>query len=734
MSREFSCRLHGLPQHCTGAANLVTCGAMQRRNFELFLIGAFTLFLELVLIRWLGTEIRLFAYLGNLILVVCFFGVGLGCYLSSQPLRVERLGLNLLLLAALVANPLHASSLDLKQVTTLLSGFEGSPIWNVMWDSSGVRVWAGLALIGSLLYLVAFTFVPAGQMLGRAMDKHPRIVWAYSANVAGSLAGVWLFNLLAWRSAPPPFWFAVVAALAAPLMATRGRQGWIALALTAIAPVMIWLGQTPGQQTVWSPYQKLSLSPYYVEGVTNRVQRGYMLEVNGTHFQQMVDASDAFFASHPDIFNPEDVRRSHLNTPFPFKPDARRVLIVGAGSGNNAAAALRHGVEQVDCVEIDPQIYAFGRRYHPEHPYDSPRVHVVVNDARAFFKQATGPYDVIWFAWLDAHTQASSYNNLRLDHYVYTEESFREAKRLLAPDGILFVNFNVIRPWIGDRLFVLMRRVFGHDPLVYQKVLPAGLGTGSSQYVLVCADQPLQVSDPELRAALTNSVVQMSGTTRPTTDDWPYLYLQFARIPKLHLITMFLVLGTVVIAGRRVYSLSAGLDWHFFALGAAFLLLEVQAVSRATLLFGMTWTVNAIVISAVLVMILAANFVAARWPAISNKAVVLLLFCAVALLGIVPLDWFNRLTGISKIGAASAFLTAPVFFSGLLFIQSFATCVDKPAALGSNLFGALVGGLLESLSFRTGIRALVILVGLFYLLAVLTRRSKSEPGLQASPG
>jgi hypothetical protein len=35
--------------------------------------------------------------------------------------------------------------------------------------------------------------------------------------------------------------------------------------------------------------------------------------------------------------------------------------------------------------------------------------------------------------------------------------------------------------------------------------------------------------------------------------------------------------------------------------------------------------------------------------------------------------------------------------------------------------GALVGGLLESLAFVTGIRALVILVGLFYLIAILRR-------------
>jgi spermidine synthase len=95
----------------------------------------------------------------------------------------------------------------------------------------------------------------------------------------------------------------------------------------------------------------------------------------------------------------------------------------------------------VDCVEIDPQLYAVGQRFHPEQPYSDPRVRMVVNDARAFFKRATGPYDLIWFGWLDAQALGSSYNNMRLDHYVYTVESFREARKLLAPDGLIVVDF-----------------------------------------------------------------------------------------------------------------------------------------------------------------------------------------------------------------------------------------------------------------------------------------------------
>jgi spermidine synthase len=461
----------------------------------------------------------------------------------------------------------------------------------------------------------------------------------------------------------------------------------------------------------------------YIEEGTNRVQQGYYLEVNNTFYQSLINLSPGFLRSHPALFDLHTAERSHYNLPFRFKQPIHHMLIVGAGAGNNAAAALRHGVEQIDCVEIDPQIYTLGKLLHPEHPYDSPRVHVIINDARAFYKRAHGPYDAIWLGLLDSHTLGSSYTNLRLDHYVYTTEGLAELQRLLSDDGLLVLNFEALRPWIADRLFGQVRKVFGHDPIAYYVSYPERYGTGGG-ITLICAKTPLRVdsiSDEALRVLVADGSLHLQGAVRFTTDDWPYLYLERAKVPKLHLLIGLAILGSVVLTQRRVFSFKQGFDWHFFALGAAFLLLEVQTLSRATLLFGMTWIVNAIVISTVLVMILASNFVAWRWRQMPQWVIITGLAITVAALALVPLDWFNTLTGVSKLLVASAFLTAPVFFAGLIFIQSFAACTDKARALGSNLIGALVGGLLESVSFVTGIRALVVLVGLFYLVAILRR-------------
>ncbi len=53
-------------------------------------------------------------------------------------------------------------------------------------------------------------------------------------------------------------------------------------------------------------------------------------------------------------------------------------------------------------------------------------------------------------------------------------------------------------------------------------------------------------------------------------------------------------------------------------------------------------------------------------------------------------------------------------------------------ALGSNLLGAVVGGVLESISFWTGLRALLLVAVLLYALsAIALMRGERSPALRA---
>src|SRR5258708_10800236 len=56
----------------------------------LFLASFLALYFELVVIRYLSAEIRVFAYLKNLALVASFFGIGLGMILGNSPKTMKR--------------------------------------------------------------------------------------------------------------------------------------------------------------------------------------------------------------------------------------------------------------------------------------------------------------------------------------------------------------------------------------------------------------------------------------------------------------------------------------------------------------------------------------------------------------------------------------------------------------------------------------------------------------------
>src|ERR1700722_12318691 len=74
-------------------------------DWHLFLVSVLGLFLELLVIRWVCTEIQLFNYLQNTVLVVCFLGLGMGCLTCRQPASLRHLLIPLLILAAILAIP-----------------------------------------------------------------------------------------------------------------------------------------------------------------------------------------------------------------------------------------------------------------------------------------------------------------------------------------------------------------------------------------------------------------------------------------------------------------------------------------------------------------------------------------------------------------------------------------------------------------------------------------------------
>ncbi len=702
-----------------------------KRIWAIFLVSVLGLFLEMLLIRWIGTEVRIFAYLQNTILVACFLGLGLGCFTCRQPIILRQTLVPLAILLVLMAIPISRSALG--KISEALSVLGDLVIWSPFSSTDPLTtillVVMGLVLTYCLLVLVVDIFVPIGRLLGRLMEEHPNTILAYSVNIAGSLVGTWLFVFMSFFYQPPFTWFLVVGGLIIIFVMWTQRDLRTNLGLLSGVIVLSWFaGLVPGALgVIWSPYQKLVVE----EGVQENKGIGkYLVTVNNTNYQIMSDLSDSHISSDPERLPPDLRGLSQYDVPLLLHPNPQTYLIVGAGSGNDAAGGVRQGVKKVISVEIDPAIISLGRSLHPEQPYTSPTVRVVNDDARSFFATTDEKFDVISFGLLDSHT-TTALTNARLDHYVYTRESITRAKSLLADSGIMVLTFEAKKLYIADRMARVLQETFGEAPIIFR--IPESLyGWGGLMFITGDLESvKRQMAQNQRLGAYINQLQQtypllLPLTTMVATDDWPYIYLDSPRIPVLYyllagLMLLILVRSCIQWKASDFITRWHRSHWHFFFLGAAFLLLEVQNISKASVVLGNTWETNVAIVSGVLTMALLANWLVYKFPRIKIGIAYVALIGICLALYFVDLAQFAFLPYAAKVVVVGSLTTLPMLFSGIIFVRSFASVEGKDDALGANMVGSLVGGLLQSVTFVVGIKTLLLIVAGLYLLSMLTK-------------
>jgi spermidine synthase len=578
---------------------------------------------------------------------------------------------------------------------------------------------AAIVITTLLFALNAMVFVPLGQMVGCYLESAPQGILGYTVNILGSLAGILLFTLLCQFWQPPLVWFAVAGALLALLVGRIARLFWVTAAAFGLCLALFILQPHGIGSKYWSPYQYLELS--------TRTENGkviaYQLDTNHTWFQQVVNLSPSFVASHPDFFSHTPSDWDAYNLPYHFYPNPPSVLVLGAGMGNDVAAALRNGAGHVVAVEIDPLIQRLGREYHFERPYSSALVTIAVDDARSYIENSHEKFDLIIYSLLDSHTNISNYSSVRIDNYVYTLQALEAARRLLTDDGLLVLKFQAHTPWIAGRLQGLLRAVFEQTPLNFSA--DASKYSSGGHFFIVGSKKRLEhvVATPELAFYLKSHHDVEMQPAHLTTDDWPYFYQHEPGLPLIVVIMSVLLVLLTRLLICQTGAVGKKINWHFFFLGAGFLLLEAQIVSRMALLFGTTWLVNSIVIAAILVLMVFVNYFVSIWPAIPVRLAYVGIAVCMLISYLLPLHSLFFHSFLVKAFVAALILCSPVAFASVVFVCSFAEHRFSGQALGSNLLGALVGGMLESVSLWTGIRSLLVFAMVLYFLSFPFLRS-----------
>ncbi len=734
-----------------------------RDKLDLFVASILVLFLELACIRWFPAHVLFLTFFTNVMLLASFLGISVGCLAAGRKRNYVTWTPLVLLLALQISNLIETQRQrtgGVVKVGNVLSpqmvffGVE-SQSWNPTAFAIPIE-----AISGVLFVLIALALVGPGQQLGRALAQIKNRLEGYTVNIAGSIIGILLFTACSWLELGPVWWFGVVLmAIAFLERAARPHYKAVLVAASIMILMMMSADAAPAAgpmgmtRQYWSPYYRI----HYAEN-----QRFILVNLIG--HQQMNSREGAF----PAYALPHALNRDVGQPPF------KKVLVIGAGSGNDVSRALQWGAERVDAVEIDPVIHRLGKRDHPDQPYADPRVVVHLDDGRNFLRSTTEQYDLIVYALVDSLVLHSGYSNIRLESYLFTTEAFADVRKRLRPGG-LFVMYNYFRQgWIVDRLDAMLEQTFGaQNPIVFNlpsrptigpddvmadafTVFFAG-GTApirdtfaSTPSYWVPRDRPLNpqtpngfVSMPRAKDAgvdlAPSKVIQPDSPLRLATDAWPFLYLRGPMIPSLSLRGMAImgVVGAMFLlpfirrsanSATPAPNSSAGLLAHMFFLGAGFMLIETKAVVQMALLFGGTWMVNSIVFCAVLVMILAANlYVSAARPR-SLTPFYAGLGLSLTASALIPLDAFLGFARPLQILGSCTLAFAPVFFAGVVFAMSFSRAADAGRAFGMNVAGAMAGGLSEYSSMLLGFQYVILVALGFYACAAISRwKAQDEP-------
>ncbi len=652
-------------------------------KLRLVLLSFLMLFVELALIRWIGSNVVYLSYFSNFVLMGSFLGIGLGFLLAKS--RFQLFPWALIVLTFLVGFVLiFPVTIDRAGSELIYFGVVtgGLPMWLVL-PVIFLAVAAVMALVANG---VARTFVRFEPLE------------AYRLDILGSVAGIVAFSLLAFIGAPPGVWGVIAAAFFLVLYMPALRLVQIGAAIALV----IMLGRE-------SVVPGLSWSPYYKVGVFPLQGGAFALSVNNIP-HQIIESMGRREQTEPIYFWPYERLRSN---------PLRNVLVIGAGGGGDVQIALAAGAKHVDAVEIDPRIYALGRQLNPDHPYANRAVTVHIQDGRAYLQQTRKRYDLILLALPDSLALVPGQSSLRLESYLFTIEAIRAARSRLTANGV-FGMYNAYRhPWLIDRYAQTLTQAFGHPPCI-DAVGRIGW------FALLMVGQ----SVGDVKCVTTWS----TGThvvPAPATDDYPFPYLERRSIPPLYLVTLGLILlASLLLIRGAAGPLSTMRQYtDLFFMGAAFLLLETKNVVQFALLFGTTWFVNALVFVGILMAVLAAVEVARRTRLPRAAILYCVLFASLLLAWVVPQESLLALDAPLRFAAAAALAFAPVFFANLVFAQRFRDVGSSAVAFATNLLGAMVGGVLEYSSLLLGYKNLLVVVALIYGCAYLFggKRLASNP-------
>lgn len=666
--------------------------------FQIFLISFLILFLELSIIRYLSAEIISLSFFSNIILMAAFFGIGLGCLFCNKKNWFNFFPYLLFFLVFFGFKNIFPNVQNTDMIMFQAS-FEN--IFFVINHST-------IAIL--IFVFVAILFYPLGQMLGKEFSKSKNNIESYLYDLAGSISGVIIFTILSFFEIGVVIWIAIInfiwiliAYFNYDIKFRFNKKGNNKFAVMFLMLMFFIVIEDTHLHSWWSKYYKIIL---------NENDSVIDIRVNKT--------------GHQAVYKKPELTPSFYD--FPYKlfenPNYENALIIGAGMGNDVDVAIKNNVKNIDAVEIDERIYKIGKQFNPHKPYFDNRVNINIDDGRSFLEKNNKKYDLIIFALTDSLTLASSQANTRLESYLYTKESLLRAKESLTENGMIVLYNYYRKDWIVDKISGILDELFGQQSII--------VGQGEDGYNVIA-------NGPKIRdfknSKITNGMkfVQIhKNSTKDSPDnvfpkdDWPFLYLKKPSFPNNYI--KIVIFEIIILSALLIYFHRNGVNklnyknsskpYDMMFLGIGFMLLETKNIINFQLLFGSTWSVNVLVILAILVTALISSLIIKSGIKFKIRNLYFAITISLLVSIFVPIKLFSDYHVALKYILSCLVSFSPMLFASLIFSQTFSEEKKSALGFGYNMIGAMIGGILEYGSMIFGYHSLLYLITIAYIMAL----------------
>ncbi|MCX6356259.1 MAG: MFS transporter [Candidatus Aureabacteria bacterium] len=413
------------------------------KRAAVFLLGAYTIVAQVTFVReflvvFLGNELCL-----GIIFSSWFMGIALGAAVSARRARGavagERAFLSLAITLALIS---PFVLIVIRLIRSLLSVPPGEyiPFARLL-----ISTWF-LIIPFSFFIGLAFPFACLLRIGERGVRNVGRV---YVLESLGSIAGGALFSFaLVGRVSTVHILCGGSAALCLVLFLLsweppRRLSARLVTGIPCAAFFMILVTGAAGKidaLTIGARWRSLNPGLPLVASVESRYENIAVGERAG---QYDLFGSGQYYFSFPDPYGYAAVTHVIMSE----HPDPRRVLLIGGGVGGMIPELAKYRLELVRYVELDPAIITVTEKFlspAEARMLHSPPVEAYYGDGRRFVKQTEERFDIVVVNVPDPSTAM-------LNRF-YTREFYEEAKRILAPGGILAARLNVPSDYYGEEV------------------------------------------------------------------------------------------------------------------------------------------------------------------------------------------------------------------------------------------------------------------------------------------